>query len=142
MLGDCAFKDAHDLHEIALSHEITYLGFEQTFMDCVSLEIMHLPSSVSIIPRNAFSNCESLETVFLPDSNKYSIENNVFSNCSSLKTIHTATDDPEDIKISDDAFNNFNIDDCTLYIPAGTRWAYRHHPGFCKFKNIEIERQN
>ncbi len=28
-----------------------------------------------------------------------------------------------------------------LFVPPGTRWEYRHHPVFGKFKNIEIEHQ-
>ena len=31
------------------------------------------------------------------------------------------------------------FDTCTLYVPSGTRWAYRHHPVFGKFKNIVTE---
>ena len=31
-------------------------------------------------------------------------------------------------------------DECVLHIPSGTRWAYRHHPIFGKFKNIVTER--
>ena len=40
------------------------------------------------------------------------------------------------------AVDGFDIDECTLYIPSGTRWAYRHHPGFGRFKNIELEKKN
>ncbi len=47
----------------------------------------------------------------------------------------------DNVEIHYNAFNGFNIDECTLYIPSGTRWAYKHHKGFCKFKNIEIEKK-
>ena len=33
---------------------------------------------------------------------------------------------------------NIDIDNCILYIPSGTKSAYRRHPVFGKFKNIEI----
>lgn len=33
----------------------------------------------------------------------------------------------------------FYVDKCTLYVPEGTEWAYRNHPVFGVFKNIEIE---
>lgn len=29
----------------------------------------------------------------------------------------------------------------TLYVPIGTGYAYRHHPEFCKFKEVKIERR-
>jgi hypothetical protein len=30
-------------------------------------------------------------------------------------------------------------ENCTLHVPVGTRWAYRHHPVFRQFKNIVTE---
>ena len=48
---------------------------------------------------------------------------------------------PENIYISEDAFEDDTFNLCTLYIPSGTRWAYRHHPILGKFKNIEIEKE-
>lgn len=97
--------------------------------------------NTKIIECSAFNDCISLEEVYLPNSEKYTIEKSVFSNCSSLKSIHSASQEPDGIMIDDNAFDGFNIDECTLYVPSGTRWAYRHHPGFGKFKNIEIEKK-
>ena len=45
----------------------------------------------------------------------------------------------DNVVIEDYVFDGINVDECTLYIPSGTRWAYRHHPVFGKFKNIGIE---
>ena len=36
------------------------------------------------------------------------------------------------------AFDGLN-EDCVLFVPPGTRWAYRHQQVFGKFKNIEID---
>jgi hypothetical protein len=38
--------------------------------------------------------------------------------------------------VSQDAFIDVDFNECVLNIPSGTRWAYRHHPIFGKFKNI------
>lgn len=59
-----------------------------------------------------------------------------------LKSIHIHIADIENRCIGVGVFDGINTDDCVLYIPPGTRWAYRHHPVFGKFKNIEIEKQD
>ena len=62
-----------------------------------------------------------------------------FSYCSSRQSIHIHNTNLEKLNIVENAFYNVNMDECILYIPAGARWEYRHHPVFGKFKNIEIE---
>ncbi|MCQ2257171.1 MAG: hypothetical protein MJZ41_04150 [Bacteroidaceae bacterium] len=49
-------------------------------------------------------------------------------------------EDPNLISINDYAFNKFALDQCTLYVPVGTGYAYRHHPVFGEFKEVIIER--
>ena len=44
-----------------------------------------------------------------------------------------------------ETFDDVDFDNCVLHVPSGTRWDYRHHPIFGKFKNIvteEIVRKN
>ncbi len=141
MLDSCAFKNAEELSEITLHNGISSLGDLHTFSGCLSLKRMELPTSITKIPQEAFYSCLSLEEVSLPNSEHYFIGKRVFGNCPSLRSIHSVAQNPDGIMIDDNAFDGFNIDECTLYIPSGTRWAYRHHPGFGKFKNIEIEKK-
>ena len=47
--------------------------------------------------------------------------------------------DVEQLYVHENAFSYVNFDNCVLYIPSGTRWAYKHHPVFEQFKNIEID---
>ena len=140
MLNSCAFKNAKELEEIVLHEGILSLGEEQTFAFCTSLKQLILPSCIRIIPERAFSGCSSLKEVALPNSDNYSIKDLIFQNCHSLTAIHSSSEKIDNIEIDEKAFDGFDIDECTLYIPSGTRWAYRHHPGFGKFKNIEIEK--
>ena len=56
-----------------------------------------------------------------------------------LKAKHVHCTEIYNIKISDTAFE-INTEECVLYIPSGTHNAYRNHPVFGKFKNIEIEK--
>ena len=62
------------------------------------------------------------------------------SDVDSLKGLHCRIEKPENIEVEDGAFEEKAFEEYILFIPPGTRWAYRHHPIFGKFKNIEIER--
>ena len=57
----------------------------------------------------------------------------------SLIGIHISIDNPENMIISDKAITDDIFNECILYIPSGTRWAYKHHPVLGKFKKIEFE---
>lgn len=142
ILSSCAFQSAKQLEEIILHNNITSLGKELTFADCTSLKAINLPSQVKEIPSSLFANCCSLENVNLPNSENYHFGKSVFKGCNSLKSIHSFVENIDNIKFDEKTFDDFNIDNCTLYVPSGTRWAYRHHEGFGKFKNIEIEKKD
>ena len=43
--------------------------------------------------------------------------------------------------IDEDAFDGNVYEDCTVYVPSGTRWEYRHHKYWGKYKGIEIEKK-
>ncbi len=72
-----------------------------------------------------------------------SIGKKAFWGCSSLTEIHFRSQTPNSIVFIDSngtiAFPEEMYSSCTLYIPSGTRWAYRHHPIFGQFKNIVTE---
>ena len=97
-----------------------------------------IPNSVTVIGSIAFSGCTSLESIDIPNS-VTEIGEVAFYGCTSLKSIHSAIEKVDGVVIEGDAFNGIDKNECTLYIPAGTRWAYRHHKVFGLFKNIEIE---
>lgn len=104
-----------------------------------SVKEYQIPSSVSIISPHAFCGCTLLEEVFFHE-NITSIGREVFNGCLSLHSIHMHITEIENCNIDKDIFFCINTDNCVLYIPPGARWAYRHHPVFSKFKNIEIEK--
>ncbi len=139
-LGSAAFDNATELEKIVLHNGIISLGNQGTFAFCINLKEIKIPSEITYIPDSAFYSCSSLKEVFLPDSENYYIGHFAFKGCVSLIAIHSTAKKPDSIEIAENAFIDFDIDNCTLYVPPGTRWAYRHHSGFGKFKNIEIER--
>ena len=97
-----------------------------------------IPKGVTIIGDSAFSGCSSLKSIVIPDS-VTGIYPYAFSRCTSLKNIIIHCRDIDEVEVYDD-FGDINFDECILHIPSGTRWEYRHHPIFGKFKNIITER--
>ena len=85
-----------------------------------------------------YHKCTSLKSIVIPDSVD-EIGEGIFSKCSSLKSIHFESRDVDCISMDENAFGGLDLDQCILYVPAGTRWAYRHHEVFGQFKHIEIE---
>lgn len=53
-------------------------------MDCISLELIHIPSSVTCIGANAFRNCMQLKYLELHDGLDIIMEN-AFHTCKSLE---------------------------------------------------------
>ena len=99
-----------------------------------------IPYGVISIDDYTFGWCTSLQNIDIPESVTF-IGENAFRFCVSLQNIHLHYQDVKKCKIGYSVFNDINFETCTLYVPSGTRWAYRHHPVFSKFKNIVTERQ-
>ena len=87
-----------------------------------------------------FYECSSLQDINIPLTVK-KIETLAFWECTSLNSIHVHYMDLNEIDFENRIFEDIDFETCTLYIPSGTRWAYRHHPVFSQFKNIVTERQ-
>ena len=136
-----AFKWARNLEEIVLHDEILDLGVEQTFSYCESLKEIHVPSKITSLPKMCFRGCKALEHVYILDREQFRIEKKAFMGCDSLNSVHFRIEKPENIVVVDDAFDEDTFNTCTIFIPSGTRWAYRHHPILGKFKNIVIEQK-
>ena len=103
------------------------------------MESIDIPNSVTKIGKCAFYRCSSLECIDIPNS-VTEIGERAFGECKSLESITIRCKNIDNIKVECSPFDDNIFDDCILYIPSGTRWAYRHHPIFGKFKNIVTER--
>jgi hypothetical protein len=139
-LGCCAFKGAQYLEKIIMHNKLCSFGDEQTFALCISLKEIHIPPQVECIPSACFSGCKALESVYVCDRERLQIEKKAFERCISIKGLYFQINKPENITVAADAFDEETYNNCVLYIPSGTRWAYRHHPILGKFSNIEIEK--
>ena len=141
-LESYAFKWAVNLEEIVLHDNLLDLGNTQSFFLCKSLKDIKIPPKISNIPNSCFEGCESLEHIYISNKERIQIENNSFKGCVSLKGFHLLIEDPVNIITINDSFDETIFNNCILFIPSGTRWAYRHHPILGKFKNIEIENRS
>lgn len=137
-ISEYAFCGCSSLESIKIQNSVKSIG-AGAFANCNSLTSIVIPNSVTKIEEVAFDGCASLKSIVFPESN-LSIGKNAFRHCNSLTNIHISVTTPEcfydlqDWGITEEQYTSIN-----LYVPAGTRWAYRHHPVFGKFKNIEIE---
>ncbi len=138
-IGDGTFSGCSSLLSVDIPQSVTSIG-EWSFSDCSSLLSINIPKSVTNICAGAFSECSSLQKVAIPNS-VTEIKYRVFYGCSSLQSIHLYWEDPNICNIDGNAFMDMNKDKCSLYVPSGTRWAYRHHPVWGQFKNIETVRR-
>lgn len=95
-----------------------------------------IPNSVTSIGTNAFLGCKNLISIEIPNS-VTKIGMRGCNTCENLKELHIRHEHPELLDI--EAFEG--LEQCTLYVPIGTGYAYRHHPAFQgKFKEVIIEK--
>lgn len=132
------FPRGKELEEYKIPSSVKTIG-SAAFWCCTYLRNMHIPDGVMVIQDSVFGYCTSLQNVDIPNS-VTEIREGVFESCTALRSIHMHIVDLENVTINQTAFDGIDKDNCVLYIPPGTRWAYRHHSVLGKFKNIEIMR--
>ena len=133
------FPIKNNATEYKIPNSVTTIGVGAFFCKPL-LQSIDIPNSVTTIEAGAFGSCMALQSIDIPNS-VTTIGNSAFYNCPSLQSIHIHITDVENANIGKCAFNITTTNNCVLYVPPGTRWAYRHHPVFGKFKHIEIEKQ-
>lgn len=137
-INNGAFHKCDALQSIDIPNSVTHIG-NVAFYYCESLQSIDIPNSVTHIGDSAFEECTALQSIDIPN-NVTHIGDYAFSGCEALQSIHIRITDIDSCCVNESAFDDIYFDNCILYIPSGTRCAYRHHPVFKRFKNIEIER--
>lgn len=85
---DTSIKEADIEATVSINdkdYNVTIIPFN-AFKDCDSLASVTIPSSVIMLGGNAFQNCTSLKSIDIP-SNVKNIFTNVFSGCESLESV-------------------------------------------------------
>ena len=136
-IGDYSFFSCKNLQSINIPNSVTHIG-NYAFFECKALQSIDIPNSLTHIGDWAFSECIALQSIDIPNSVTH-IGDRVFAHCSNLTSIHIRITDIDSCCVKENAFDDIDFDNCILYIPSGTKWAYRHHPVFRNFKNIEID---
>jgi hypothetical protein len=135
-IGECAFKNAKNLEKIQIPKSINSI-LNSAFMNCTSLSEINYPANVSYVPVRGFYGCNTLSKINLASVRKICSE--AFTGCTQLKELHLDCEDAYLMTVASNAFDDIIYSDCILYVPSGSRWSYRHHPIWGKFKNIIIE---
>lgn len=131
IIGKYAFRDCKSLTSVIIPSSVTEIR-EYAFDGCISLKNVNIPSSVTEIGCGAFGGCSSLTSVNIPSS-VTKIEGGTFYSCSGLKSIYVYAETVPSIGAG--AFNGFDSENCTLYVPKGTYDVYRYSWGGI-FENI------
>ena len=103
-IAEYAFSDCLNLNYITIPNSVTFIS-EYAFYNCPSLTSITIPDSVSRIDSYAFYGCTSLESVTIPIS-VTEIGRATFSNCNNIKNVYYEGTSTQKQKISMGASNN------------------------------------
>lgn len=129
-LSDMAFFGCYAINSITMPEGITNIG-NTAFYQCTELTSVSLPESLQSIGEEAFLFCENLPEVIIPQ-NVTSIGLSAFYGCDNLTEVTVAWTEP--IAIDEECFSN--AANATLYVPAGTKAAYKAATGWKNFGRI------
>ena len=129
-IGNGAFRGCSSLTSITIPESVTSIG-DDAFSDCSSLTSITIPESVTSIGEYAFYSCSSLTSITIPES-VTSIGDAAFYKCSSLTSVTMGASTPVDI--TSNVFPNRT--NATLYVPYGSKEAYKAASYWNEFKEI------
>jgi len=136
-MGDYIFDACNNLPSVVLPTGISFLD-NCFFRSCYDLTSVTIPQGVVWIGEYAFEDCYYLPKVIIPSSVNL-IKRSAFVDCSSLKEVHSQNATPPTVE----AYGFYNIDDnCTLYVPIGSKAAYQSATGWSDFATIVEEEVN
>lgn len=134
-----AFDFCYRLNSIIIYEGVESLDYN-AFCYCGFTYIV-LPKTMRTL-NAAFLSCNKLEEIVLNPELKR-MEGAVFNGCVSLSAIHSRVKDPNQMEfVGTSHFNNVKTNTCILYVPKGCVQAYRKHPNWSVFSNIQEDVMN
>jgi len=94
-----------------------------------------LPPNIVEIGSDAFSNCHALKNIMIPATVSY-IGSAAFCKCDGFKSIIVNSSIPVPLSLSKYVFAAVDTNNCILYVPNGSKSAYRSANQWNAFKNI------
>lgn len=152
MIGDNAFNSCTSLKSIHFGVQMTSLG-QNAFAWCSALEQVIIDSPLGTIPNGAFMGCSSLKNITLRSVRTIeswafqraglqaiaigpyirNIQFGAFDSCYQLVEIYITAKNPP---AAQGAFNQNQMKNITVYVPAACVNAYRNHPDWKNFGQI------
>ena len=148
-IGSGAFSYCDGLVSLDIPSSITSIG-SFAYCGCNGLTTIDIPNSVKTIEASAFSSCRNVTTITIGE-NVETIGNKAFDTYSIPKSIHCKATTPPlcysgNTPVWDTVFNMNAYSHSTLYVPKGTKEAYKKSLNFYhsetdwgKFQNIVEE---
>ena len=106
---------------------------DMAFFSCNNLASVTVPNSVTSIGSSAFCGCGNLTSVTMGKS-VTDIGYSAFRDCSSLTDVYCFAEDIP--SLGEYAFNNANIDQATLHVPAASISDYQEAEAWSQFARI------
>lgn len=137
-IGSEAFRES-DITAISLPSTLKVIE-PLAFYSCTELEEIDIPEGVLKVGHHAFAFCWGLKKVSLPSTLRI-IENPAFYDIPGLQTVIVGMPTPLDIAPEvfycwDRTLEEHYNSNATLYVPAGTKAAYRTAEGWDQFSVI------
>ena len=110
---------------------------DSAFHNCVNLQSMQLPCTLTNLGAFAFDGCASLSSISI-DTLVTTIGEKAFKDCSALTEVYSYSETPP--SCGENVFSGVPLENCTLYVPLGTSAAYREADGWMQIANI-VEQQ-
>ena len=127
-IGHSAFYNCDGLTSAEIGRNVTSIG-DCAFLGCLNIPEITIPDKVTSIGKKAFYNCKELQSIVFGKS-LADIGDYAFENCTKLEKITAYNPVPAKAGIS--IFKNVPVDNCKLYVPAGSAEQYKGWGGFTK----------
>jgi hypothetical protein len=129
-----AFRNCNNLTSLTLGNSVNSIG-DGAFFNCSKLISVNIPDSVTSIGGSCFANDSLLTSVKISKS-MTSIGYYAFENCLNLTSVYAYPTTPVILEGGSNVFGGVSTSLCKLYVPSGTKAAYKAASQWGDFENI------